>query len=142
MKEVLLVILAIVCSVANAVSDNEDDMPKRLSATESLVQELLHEVNLLKSQDKHRQKKVLYLEKELRLQRQRSSNLEKIVKKITVCEREQVKTDEKAATNKEQDASTNRIRRHQQNPPLHSLQREMPIFNMPVPTKPLSLTPS
>ncbi|XP_060579687.1 cerebellin-4-like isoform X2 [Ruditapes philippinarum] len=93
-------------------------MPKRLSATESLVQELLREVNLLKSQDKHREKKVTYLEKELRLQRQRSSNLENIVKKISVCEREQVKTDEKAATNKEQGASTNRIRRQSVETPV------------------------
>jgi hypothetical protein len=77
-------------------------MSKRLSTTDSLVQELLREVNVLKSQDKLREKKVLYLEKELRLQRKRSSNLEKIVKKITVSEREQVKTDEKAVTNKEQ----------------------------------------
>ena len=70
------------------VSENEV-LLKRLIATENIVQELLQEVNLLRSQDKIRDKKVAHLEKQLRLQRQRNSRLDSIIKKLTSCDREQ-----------------------------------------------------
>ena len=63
-------------------TEYEVDLLERLTATENLVQELLQEVNILKSQDRIRGKKVAYLEQQFRLQRQRNSQLDMIIKKI------------------------------------------------------------
>ena len=57
-------------------------MVKRLGATENLVQELLREMNIMKSQEKLRDKKVAHLEKQLRFQRQQNSIMYKMLKKF------------------------------------------------------------
>ncbi|XP_045215463.1 C1q-related factor-like [Mercenaria mercenaria] len=95
MFEVLLVICVTISGMATAETESETAFLKRLEETESLVRELLLEVDSLKSQDKIQRSQIAYMEKQLRVQQQRSSQLESLIRRFKVFDRKKscVKTD-------------------------------------------------
>ncbi|XP_045215461.2 C1q-related factor-like [Mercenaria mercenaria] len=91
MFEFLLIICVTIFGMTTAETESEFQtaLLKRLEATESLVRDLLQEVNKVKSQDKIQRSQIAHMEKQLRAQQQRSSQLETLMRSFKVSGKEE-----------------------------------------------------
>ncbi|XP_045215459.2 cerebellin-2-like [Mercenaria mercenaria] len=111
MFEVLFIICVTIFGMTTAETENETTLLKRLEATENLVRELLQEVDDLKSQDKVQRSHIAKMEKQLRVQQQRSSQLETLIRRFKV-------SDQKKSSPTDNGSSVQRIRRVENENPV------------------------
>ncbi|XP_045175972.2 complement C1q-like protein 2 [Mercenaria mercenaria] len=127
MDGVLFIICVTIFRMAAAKTENKSVLLKKIDATENLVRELLVEVDKLKSEDKLQRSQIAHMENQLRVQQQRSTHLEKLIRKFTAYTRRKtplktenspVLTPEKQSPQTKDGRSKNRIRRAENETPV------------------------